>query len=103
VPKTEEQAAIWGGTAGEQFDPCYHLACDTFDNVDLHALELNSDLIAFAMLTFAYSTEAVNGVPGKKVPGPAINLPHRRVLRAPSPKVAAEPGPAPASPSAIPF
>jgi Zn-dependent M28 family amino/carboxypeptidase len=25
VPKTAEQAAIWGGTAGEQFDPCYHL------------------------------------------------------------------------------
>ena len=30
VIKTEEQEAIWGGTAGEQFDPCYHLACDTF-------------------------------------------------------------------------
>jgi Zn-dependent M28 family amino/carboxypeptidase len=75
VVKTAEQAAIWGGTAGEQFDPCYHLACDTFDNVSLHALEVNSDLIAFAQLTFAYSTESVNGVPGKKVPGPPVNLP----------------------------
>ena len=75
VPKTAEQVAIWGGTAGEQFDPCYHLACDTFDNVDLHALEVNSDLIAFAQLTFAYSTESVNGVPGKKVPGPPTALP----------------------------
>ena len=64
-----------GGTAGEQFDPCYHLACDTFDNVDLHALEVNSDLIAFAQLTFAYSTESVNGVPGTPVPGPPVNLP----------------------------
>src|SRR4029450_7103277 len=73
--KTEEQEAIWGGTAGEQFDPCYHLACDTFANIDLHALEVNSDLIAFAMLTFAYSTEPVNGVPGKRVPGPPLNLP----------------------------
>jgi len=70
VAKTDEQEAIWGGTAGDPFDPCYHLACDTYDNVDLHALEVNSDLIAFAMLTFAYSTESVNGVPGKKVPGP---------------------------------
>jgi hypothetical protein len=26
VPKTAEQAAIWGGTAGEQFDPCHHQA-----------------------------------------------------------------------------
>ena len=73
--KTEEQEAIWGGTAGEQFDQCYHQACDTYENVDLHALEVNSDLIAFAMLTFGYSTESVNGVPGKKVPGPAFNLP----------------------------
>ena len=28
--KTAEQQAIWGGIAGEQFDPCYHEACDTF-------------------------------------------------------------------------
>ncbi|MFW5474919.1 M20/M25/M40 family metallo-hydrolase [Knoellia sp. CPCC 206450] len=73
--KTEEQEAIWGGTAGEQYDPCYHESCDTIANLDMHALEVNSDLIAFAMLTFTYSTESVNGVPGKKVPGPAFTLP----------------------------
>jgi Zn-dependent M28 family amino/carboxypeptidase len=73
--KTEAQEEIWGGTAGEQFDPCYHLACDDFDNIDLHALEVNSDLVAFAMLTFAYSTETVNGVPGKTVPGEPFVLP----------------------------
>ena len=33
-PKTEEQEAIWGGTVGEQFDPCYHEACDTIENVN---------------------------------------------------------------------
>jgi Zn-dependent M28 family amino/carboxypeptidase len=75
VIKTEEQEAIWGGTAGEQFDPCYHLACDTYQNVNHHALAVNSDLVAFAMLTFAYSTETVNGVPGKPVPGGAFELP----------------------------
>jgi hypothetical protein len=73
--KTPEQQAIWGGVAGEQFDHCYHEACDDIDNVDLHALEVNSDLIAFAQLTFAYSTESVNGVAGKKVPGPPTALP----------------------------
>lgn len=73
--KTAEQQAIWGGTAGQQFDPCYHQACDTYDNVNLHALEVNSDLIAFAQLTYAFSTESVNGVPGKKVPGPKLDLP----------------------------
>jgi hypothetical protein len=75
VIKTVEQQAIWSGDVGEQFDPCYHEACDTFANVDLHALVVNSDLIAFSALTFAYSTESVNGVPGKKVPGRAFNLP----------------------------
>jgi Peptidase family M28/PA domain len=75
VPKTEQQEDIWDGMAGEQFDPCYHEACDTFANVDLHALDVNSDLIAFAQLTFAYSTESVNGVKGKKVPGPPRALP----------------------------
>lgn len=69
VVKTAAQEAIWGGTAGEQYDPCYHLACDTFDNNSLHALDVNSDAVAAAVLTYAYSTESVNGVKGKKVPG----------------------------------
>jgi hypothetical protein len=64
--KTEEQEAIWGGTADEQFDPCYHEACDTLEYMDLRALDVNSDLIAFAMLTFAYSTKSINGEPGKE-------------------------------------
>jgi Zn-dependent M28 family amino/carboxypeptidase len=69
VVKTAAQQAIWGGTIGEQFDPCYHLACDTLANRSDTALDVNSDAIAFAVLTYAYSTETVNGVPGKKVPG----------------------------------
>ena len=69
VPKTAEQASIWGGTAGAQYDPCYHLACDTFANINLHALAVNSDAVAFAVLTYAYSTESVNGVPGASMPG----------------------------------
>jgi Zn-dependent M28 family amino/carboxypeptidase len=71
VQKTAEQAAIWGGTVGAQFDPCYHQACDTFANNADHALDINTDAIAFAVLTFAYSTESVNGVVGKSVPGSA--------------------------------
>ena len=73
--KTEEQAEIWGGTAGEQFDQCYHEACDTFENNSDHALAVNSDLIAFSMLTWAFSTEAVNGVAGRDVPGQPVRLP----------------------------
>ena len=67
--KTAQEATLWGGTAGQQYDPCYHLACDTYGNVDLDALDVNSDLIAYAQLTYAFSTESVNGVPGRIVPG----------------------------------
>ena len=48
--KTADETALWGGTAGDQYDPCYHLACDTFDNVSLNALDINSDAVAFAMI-----------------------------------------------------
>jgi Zn-dependent M28 family amino/carboxypeptidase len=69
--KTAAQAAIWGGTAGQQYDPCYHLACDTFDNNNDHALDVNSDAIAYATLQYAMSTTEINGARGKgnfKVP-----------------------------------
>ena len=67
--RRRRRQAIWGGTAGAQFDPCYHLACDTFANNNDHALDVNADAIAFAVLTYAYSTQSVNGVKGKQVPG----------------------------------
>jgi Zn-dependent M28 family amino/carboxypeptidase len=75
VPKTAEQAVIWGGTAGQSFDPCYHQACDTYANNNAEFLTVNSDLIAFAMLTFAQSTESVNGVAGEPVDGKPYPLP----------------------------
>lgn len=65
--KTPEQAAIYGGTAGDQYDPCYHMECDTFDNVSLVALDQMSDAVAHAVLTFAMTTSAVPGT-GKASP-----------------------------------
>jgi len=59
--KTPAQQAIYGGTAGEQYDQCYHLACDTFANVALDVLDLNSDAVAFSTLTYAKDTSSVNG------------------------------------------
>ena len=58
---TAEQAAKWNGTAGVAFDPCYHAACDTLDNVDLIALDEMTDAIAHAILTFAMTSSAVQG------------------------------------------
>ena len=74
VVKTEEQQAIWGGIAGESYDQCYHQACDTIDNINTEALDVNIDAIALAVLVYSYSTESVNGVVGKNIPG-GLSLP----------------------------
>ena len=74
VVKTQVQEDIWGGTAGESFDQCYHQACDTLDNISMEALDVNIDAIATAVLAYSYSTESVNGVGGARVPG-GLNLP----------------------------
>lgn len=63
--KTPEQAAIYGGTAGNQYDPCYHLACDTFDNISLEVLDQNADAVAAATLQYSMNTEEINGERGK--------------------------------------
>lgn len=63
--KTAAEAALWGGTAGQQYDPCYHQACDTYANNNDHALDVNSDAIAFATLQYAMSTADINAVKGK--------------------------------------
>ena len=63
--KSAQEAAIWGGTAGQPYDPCYHLACDTFANVNLDALDVNSDAVAYATLQYAMNTLEINGERGK--------------------------------------
>ncbi|GAB3301221.1 M28 family metallopeptidase [Parasphingorhabdus pacifica] len=51
--KSTEQAQKWGGQAGEAFDPCYHRACDTVENVNAEALELNANVIDEAVSAYA--------------------------------------------------
>ena len=63
--KTAAEAALWGGTAGQQYDPCYHLACDTYANNNDTALDVNSDAVAFATLQYAMNTSDINAVRGK--------------------------------------
>jgi aminopeptidase Y len=63
--KTEAEATLWGGTAGQQYDPCYHLACDTYANNNDYALDVNSDAVAYAVLQYAMSTDSINGQKGK--------------------------------------
>jgi Zn-dependent M28 family amino/carboxypeptidase len=71
--KTAAEVALWGGTAGQQYDPCYHLACDTYANNNDTALDVNADAIGYATLQYAMSTTDVNAQKGKgnfKLPPP---------------------------------
>jgi Zn-dependent M28 family amino/carboxypeptidase len=71
VHKTPFQQTQWGGVVAEglagQFDPCYHLACDSYgidghpDNINDEVLAETSDAVAHAVLTFAQTNSAVNG------------------------------------------
>lgn len=81
--KTEEEAARYGGLAGVAYDPCYHQPCDNLEgdgqdrelykqlnrayknklegNVNRTALDVNSDALAAAIITFAFDTSTVTG------------------------------------------
>jgi Zn-dependent M28 family amino/carboxypeptidase len=49
--KTEEEAAIFGGTAGAPYDPCYHQACDDITNLSTAALNELGDAVAHSVQT----------------------------------------------------
>ncbi|XP_014558842.1 hypothetical protein COCVIDRAFT_93536 [Bipolaris victoriae FI3] len=57
IQKTPEQATIFGGTAGVDYDPCFHLPCDTVKNLNLDAWVLHTKGIAEAVATYANSWE----------------------------------------------
>ncbi len=67
--KSAEQALIFGGTAGQAYDPCYHAACDTLANIDDDTLGIMSDAVAHSTLVFAETTSAVNGTGKGKAVG----------------------------------
>jgi len=58
--KTAQEATVWGGTAGQQYDPCYHLACDTYANNNNDALDVNSDAVAYALALYAMRDFVLN-------------------------------------------
>jgi aminopeptidase Y len=55
--KTAAQQVVYGGTAGAQYDPCYHQACDTYANNSDEVLDVNSDAVAASTLTYAMATD----------------------------------------------
>jgi Zn-dependent M28 family amino/carboxypeptidase len=84
VPKTAEEAAIFGGVAGEQLDPCYHEACDTLEHVmtlngglGLELLDKNSNAAAAVLWDYAQADQ----LPGVRPARAAATRPARRALR----------------------
>lgn len=72
--KTAEQAAIYGGTAGLAYDPCYHQECDDITNLSQQALDEMSDAAAHATLTFAMTTSAIEGTDKGNATGQSESL-----------------------------
>jgi Zn-dependent M28 family amino/carboxypeptidase len=49
APKSENQASLFGGTVGRPYDPCYHRACDTIENINREVLEQNTRALVRAL------------------------------------------------------
>jgi Zn-dependent M28 family amino/carboxypeptidase len=60
---TPEQAALWGGIAGQPYDPNYHQKTDTLDRIDQTALGINGRGVAFAVASYAQDLGGRNGMP----------------------------------------
>jgi Zn-dependent M28 family amino/carboxypeptidase len=60
---TAEQAKLWGGAAGEPFDPNYHKKTDTLEHIDRTALEINGRGAAYGIGIYAQDQNGRNGVP----------------------------------------
>lgn len=57
--KSEAQAKRYGGTAGTAYDACYHAACDDLSNISGTAFDINIDVIADAVGTYAHHLGAL--------------------------------------------
>ena len=101
--KTADEAILYGGLPGEAYDPCYHAPCDNLTgegqdealydaldegyalvgNVNTFALDVNSDALATAVITFAFDTSTVNDVraPGKSHGAGQSAVAHEPVLQ----------------------
>lgn len=60
---TSQQAELWGGRAGEPFDPNYHTAGDTLSNVNRAALDITVPAIGHVVGTYADDGQLRRGIP----------------------------------------
>jgi Zn-dependent M28 family amino/carboxypeptidase len=60
---TPEQADLWGGQAGEPFDPNYHKPADNIDNIDETSLAIQGAGVGYAVGWYAQDQSGRNGMP----------------------------------------
>nr|WP_232070450.1 M28 family metallopeptidase [Mycobacterium noviomagense] len=60
---SDEQAKLWGGTAGEPFDPNYHKKTDTLDQINRTPLGILGGGVAYAVGLYAQDLSGRNGIP----------------------------------------
>ncbi|MFJ1647492.1 M28 family metallopeptidase [Streptomyces sp. NPDC088258] len=74
--KTEAQAQRYGGEPGVAYDRCYHAACDDLSNISMAAFDVNIDVIAHAVGTYAHDLHALKLPATRTAPrspvGPAV-------------------------------
>jgi len=64
--KTEDERIIFGGFANAQYDPCYHQKCDTFQNINTHAIEVNLHAAAAVLQYYGENENIATEVSNKK-------------------------------------
>ncbi|MFI6640293.1 M28 family metallopeptidase [Streptomyces sp. NPDC050504] len=56
---TAAQAEKFGGQAGVAYDKCYHAKCDDLGNINMKAFDVNVDVIANAVGTYAHDLSSL--------------------------------------------
>jgi Zn-dependent M28 family amino/carboxypeptidase len=68
--KSEKETELFGGEASRPYDPCYHRACDTIENINRDILEQNTRALVRALRAAANAAR----MPSATVPE-AVDLP----------------------------
>jgi Zn-dependent M28 family amino/carboxypeptidase len=58
--KSTAEASVFGGRAGQPYDPCYHRPCDTAANVNVTVLKQLADAVAYTVGRFARDVSSVD-------------------------------------------
>ncbi|KAF3902911.1 hypothetical protein AA313_de0209411 [Arthrobotrys entomopaga] len=72
--KTEAEAKLFGGKAGQPYDACYHQACDTIKNLNYGAWITGAKAIADSIAKYGVSIE------GFPFPRPAAKVKPRKIV-----------------------